>query len=278
MNRPYNITAKTMGWRAAQLITELNAQRRSTFTLADVERITGLIQVSARSLVSKARRRGLVTRLKPGLYSLVPFELGHATEYIGDPYLLVEDLVADQTHYLAYATAFELHRMVTQPTFTIYVSCLRPPRRQTVGGYSYRFVRTTPQQIFGLTKLWITKEKSVTISDMERTIIDGLRYPLYANGVSEVAKGLWIKRTDLSVTTLVEYAMRLNVGAVIRRLGYLLELFELADAATLGQLRQPLTATYQRLDPVFPAGGPHLSRWKLQLNVAPEELLAVRST
>ncbi len=70
---------KTMGTRAAQLITELNERRRSTFTLADVESITGLPQATARSLVSKVRRRGLVTRLKPGLYSLVPFELGRAT-------------------------------------------------------------------------------------------------------------------------------------------------------------------------------------------------------
>jgi predicted transcriptional regulator of viral defense system len=211
-----------MGPRTAQLITELNERRRTSFTLADVESITGLTHVNARSLVSKARRRGLIARLKPGLYSLVPFELGHATEHVGDPYLLAEDLIGDQPHYLSHASAFELHRMVTQPTFTIYASCVRPLRPQTVGGYDYRFVRITQQQIFGLTKIWITKEKAVTVSDMERTIIDGLRQPLYANGISEVAKGLWIKRDSLSVATLIEYAKRLNVGAVISRLGYLL--------------------------------------------------------
>jgi len=278
MEFQYNSTLKTMGSRAAQLITELNERRQSTFTLADVESITGLPQAAARSLVSKARRRGLVTLLKPGLYSLVPFELGHATEHVGDPYLLAEDLIGDQTHYLSHASALELHRMVTQPTFTIYASCVRPMRSQTVGGYDYRFIHIAQQQIFGLTKVWITKEKAVTVSDIERTIIDGLRQPLYAGGVSEVAKGLWIKRDSLSVARLIQYANRLNIGAITRRLGYLLELYELADAATLDPLRRSLTATYQRLDPVLPASGPHVARWRLQLNVSPEELRAVRST
>ena len=37
-----------------------------------------------------------------------------------------------------------------------------------------------------------------------------------------------------------------------------------------------LTATYQRLDPLLPAEGAFLSRWRLQLNVTPEELDTVR--
>jgi predicted transcriptional regulator of viral defense system len=37
-----------------------------------------------------------------------------------------------------------------------------------------------------------------------------------------------------------------------------------------------LTATYQRLDPLLPAEGVFLSRWRLQLNVTPEELDTVR--
>lgn len=278
MEHQYNPSLKTMGSRAAQLITELNERRRLTFTLADVESITGLSQASARSLISKMRRRGLVTRLKPGLYNLVPFELGHATEHIGDPYLLAEDLIGYQPHYLSHASALELHRMATQPTFTIYASCVRPLRAQTVGGYDYRFIRVAQQQIFGLTKIWVTKERAVTVSDVERTIIDGLRQPLYAGGVSEVAKGLWMKRSNLSVATLIQYARRLNIGAITRRLGYLLELYELADATTLDALRHSLTATYQRLDPVLPASGPHVARWRLQLNISPEELRAVRST
>ena len=114
------------------------------------------------------------------------------------------------------------------------------------------------------------------ISDMERTIIDCLQHPAFAGGVTEVARGLWMKRDELKVERLMEYAKRLGVGAVVRRLGYLLEYYGMGDASMLESFRSTLTATYQRLDPVLPAEGSFLSRWRLQQNVTPDELDAVR--
>jgi len=278
MKTQYNSNLKTLGPRTAGLITELYERNRPTFTLTDIESITGLSKTAARSLISKARRRGLVTRLKPGLYSLVPFELGRATEHVGDPYLLAEEITGKDSHYISHGSAFELHRMVTQPMYVTYVSSVRHIRPQRIGGYDYRFIHIDKSEIFGLTKTWISKEKAVMVSDLERTIIDGLRQPAYVGGITEVAKGLWMKRDDISTETLAQYAKRLSVGAVIRRLGYLLELYELAESRVLDSLRRSLSATYQRLDPVLPAGGPFLARWRLQLNVSPDELRALRST
>jgi predicted transcriptional regulator of viral defense system len=268
--------SKTLGPRSAQLIMELYERRKTTFALADVSAITGLSPSAARNLVHQAQQRGLVTRLKPGLYNLVPFELGWATEYVDSPYLIAGELVGEAEYFLSHGTAFELHRMVTQPNFTVYVSCTRRVRPQTVGGYDFRFIRLSAEQIFGVEKNWIDKERSVVISDRERTILDGLRHPAFVGGITEVAKGLWMKRAELNLPRLVEYAHRLDVGAGVRRLGYLLEHYDLADAATLDSLRAMLTATYQRFDPLLPAEGPFIARWRVQLNVTPEELDAVR--
>jgi predicted transcriptional regulator of viral defense system len=52
----------------------------------------------------------------------------------------------------------------------------------------------------------------------------------------------------------------------------------MAAAPDLGRLRNGLTATYVRLDPALPAEGKRLRRWRLQLNVDPEELRAVVRT
>jgi len=274
--KKYNLPTKTLGPRSAQLITELNELRRSTFNLADVASITGLSAAAARNLVHKAQQRGLVTRLKPGLYNLVPFELGRATEHIDSPYLIARELAGVAPYFLSHGTALELHRMVTQPNFTIYVSCTRRVRPQIVGGYDFRFVHITAEQSFGVTKHWVDKERFVMISDIERTIIDGLRHPALVGGITEVAKGICMQRHILKIDRLVDYAQRLGNGAVVRRLGYLLEHFGLADASALKTLHDMLTATYQRLDPLLPAEGAFLSRWRIQLNVAPEELDTVR--
>ena len=276
LSEKYHSQTKTLGPRAAQLFTELNELRRSTFTLVDVGAITGLSPAAARNLVHKAQQRGLVTRLKPGLYNLVPFELGRATEHVDSPYLIARELAGLAPYFLSHGTALELHRMVTQPNFTVYVSCMRRVRPQLVGGYDFRFVHITAEREFGTMKHWIDKERFVMISDIERTIVDGLRHPAYAGGIPEVAKGLWMKRADLKIDRLIVYAKRLGVGAVVRRLGYLLEHYGLADTSALEPLLGLLTATYQRLDPLLPANGAFLSRWRLQLNVAPDELDAVR--
>lgn len=276
MSEKYHIQTKTLGPRAAQLITELNELRRTTFTLADVHSITGLSPAASRNLVHKAQQRGLVTRLKPGLYNLVPFELGRATEHVDNPYLIAREIAGAAPYFLSHGTAFELHRMVTQPNFTVYVSCMRRVRPQKVGGYDFRFIHIAAEQEFGVIKHWIDKERFVMISDMERTIIDGLRHPAFVGGITEVAKGLWMKRDILKMEQLVDYAKRLGIGAVVRRLGYLLEHYGLADASVLEPLHGMLTATYQRLDPLLPAEGAFLSRWRLQLNVTPEELDTVR--
>lgn len=275
MNR-YSSHFKTMGPRTAQLVTELNERGRSTFTLADVASITGLSAASCSSLVHKAQGRGLLTRLKPGLYNLVPFRMGRATEFVDDPCLIAHELVKPHRYFLSHGSAFEIHRMVTQPMLRVHVSCTRRLRAQSVGGYPFKFIQVRESQIFGTMKHWVNKQQAVIVSDPERTIIDGLRRPALVGGITEVAKGLWMRQEELNAERLVEYARRLGVGAVVRRLGYLLELYELANARTLDSLRGLLTNTYQSLDPLLPADGRHISSWRLQLNVTPEELDAVR--
>jgi len=116
------------------------------------------------------------------------------------------------------------------------------------------------------------------VSDLERTVIDGLHRPEHCGGLTEVARGLWLQREKVQVQRLVAYALRLKVGAVIRRLGYLLELYEIGPPEVLRGLQRRLTATYAALDPVLPAEGKYLRRWRVRLNVAPEELRAVVRT
>jgi len=271
-------TFKTLGSRSSTLWVELNERGHTTFSLRDVEEITGLRGSSARTLIHKAERRGLITRLRSGLYTLVPFELGRATEYVGDPYVIAREMCEGRSYFLSHATAMELHRMVTQPQFTIYVSStLRTPPR-SVHGHEYRFLTLKPADFFGLTQVWVTKQQSVTVSDKERTLLDALRQPQYAGGIPEVAKALWISRDGVKIQRLLDYAQHFSSGALRRRLGFLLELYQMASAAQLEPLRSNLTSTYDRLDPTLPKSGSFHSRWRLQLNVGIDELQAIPHT
>ncbi|MFQ5684470.1 MAG: type IV toxin-antitoxin system AbiEi family antitoxin domain-containing protein [Candidatus Binatia bacterium] len=275
MRQNHKRSLKTLGPLAAILVTTLHERNQSLFGITDVKKITGLADASARSFVRSLVERGLVTRLKPGLFVLLPFELGKETEYMGHPWLVAKALAGGKDYYLSHGTAMEVHQMVTQPQLVVYVTAIKSLRSRSIMGAEFRFILGKKKHLFGIEDHWVTKQEKVKVSDLDRTVIDGLKQPEYCGGITEVAKGLWMQRERIDPVRLVAYATRIDIGAVIRRLGFLLELYEIGASKTTEALRDRLTNTYVPLDPVLPKEGKHLHRWRLQLNVEPDELRSV---
>ena len=277
MRSKYNIP-KTLGSKAASLITMLYEEKHSIFRLKEVRKILNIGKPSAINFVRKLVNRGIATRLKPGLFILVPFELGKEREYLGEPLIVAREIVSGKGYYFSHGTAMQIHQMVTQPRLVVSASVLKPRRPVHVLGAEFQFIHTPKKYFFGVTDHWATKEAKVKVSDLEKTVIDGLRQPEYCGGLTEVAKGLWMRHQDMNHDRLIEYAKKTGIGAVIRRLGFLMELYKIGIAKNLEALHNTLTEAYMRLDPLLPAEGKFLRRWRLQLNVSSEELLAVVRT
>lgn len=269
---------KTLGPQAARLVAELHERGKTLFSHVDVEEITSLQAKSARNFVASLVQRGVASRLKPGLFILVPFELGHERDYLGSPHVVARELVGRGEYYISHASAMDLHQMVTQPQLVVYTTTPRAIRPRVVLGTEFRFVRCRPEHLFGVTDHWVTKTEKVQVSDLERTIIDGLKQSEYCGGFTEVAKGFWMRRDDIDPGKLVDYSLRLDVGAVIRRLGFLLETFEVDAPRELERLQEKVTATYAILDPLLPDEGKFMARWRLRLNVDSDELASVVRT
>jgi predicted transcriptional regulator of viral defense system len=267
----HNTTTKTLGPQAARLVVELNERGARAFTLADVERITGVGPASARSFTAALVRRGVATRVKPGLFTLVPYELGEQPAYLGDPYTLVESLVQGAPWYISHASALSLHAMTTQPEFVVRVTTPKAMRPLLTHGQRFTFIRCKFEDVWGTTDVWVGG-RTVGASDRERTVIDCLKQPEHCGGLTEAARGLWMAQSRIDPGTLVDYAIRLENGAVIRRLGYLMDTYGIGTGADLDRLRTRLTATYALADPIFEPEGRFLSKWRLRLNVTPDEL------
>ncbi len=278
-----NHTLKTLGPLAGRLVATLYSRHRPIFHFHEAAEILGN-RAPASKVLSQLINNGVVTRLKSGTFSLVPFELGFEREYLGNPYIVARELVLGghkdikEEYYLSYGSAFYLHQMVTQPQFIVYISSPRMLRSQTIQGTEFRFVRCKREDLFGITEMWIDKNEKIHVSDLERTLLDGLKQPAYCGGFSEVAKGFSIKCQAIDPQKLIDYAVQLDVGAVNRRLGYLMELYNIGSRIHWEFLQTTLTSTYQLLDPELPAEGRHIAKWRLRLNIPQEELLAIRGT
>jgi predicted transcriptional regulator of viral defense system len=283
MQKNSNNMFKTLGPLAARLVTTLYSRNRQIFHFQEAEEILGG-RAPASKVLSQLINNGIATRLKSGTFRLVPFELGFEREYLGNPYIVGRELILSghkgikEQYYLSYSAAFDLHQMVTQPQLIVYVSSPRMMRSQTIQGTEFRFVRCKKDDLFGITEIWIDKNEKVFVSDLERTLLDGLRHPAYCGGFSEVAKAFSIKHQAIDPQKLIDYAVKLDVGAVIRRLGFIMKLYQIGTRIHWEFLQTKLTSTYQLLDPELPAEGPHIAMWRLRLNIPQEELLAIRGT
>ena len=116
------------------------------------------------------------------------------------------------------------------------------------------------------------------MSDLERTLLDGVKLPGYCGGMIEVAKAFSIKHDQIDPQKVIDYAAKLDVGAVYRRLGFLMELYQIGDRIYWEFLQTKLTRTYQLLDPDLPQEGHHIAKWRLRLNISEDELIAIRGT
>jgi len=268
---------KTVGNQMASLLSALYDRAQTTFTLADAVEITGLRPALASSLLIKPPSAGWFSHLKRGVFVLVPPELGSATDYSGNPYLVAAAPRWRRAQFHLARFAMEIHRMVTQPQFVTFTSSTKRIPNRTLAGTEFRFVSNQPNHLFRHDQTLGDQTGICGISDLERTVIDGLRQPEYCGGVTEVAKALWI-----GGRTCNKQARRLR-PAFGRRSSRTppwiraVELYGIAPKWRLARLRRVLTLTYLPLDQSS-REGPHVAHWRLQLNISPEELEGVRTT
>jgi predicted transcriptional regulator of viral defense system len=133
-----------------------------------------------------------------------------------------------------------------------------------VGDTLYHFVQVKSERYFGTEMIWI-QEARVTITDPERTLLDGLSMPQYCGDFAEVLHAFKVRGDELDVKQIVEYACRLDT-ATAKRLGWVLE-SQGVDPAFLEPLSGIPIKGYRKLDPTGPRKGSCNRRWMIQENL-----------
>ena len=106
---------------------------------------------------------------------------------------------------------------------------------------------------------------------MEKTFIDCLFKPDYAGGIVEIAKAMYSSKEKIKYNTLLEYAKKFDSQAVIKRLGFLLEMLNI-NSEIINDLQKIKTASYVVLDTELPKVGKRNSRWSIQQNLETETI------
>jgi predicted transcriptional regulator of viral defense system len=219
-------------------------------------------------------KRGLLMRLKAGVYYIIPYE-EDAESFMPDWHSVAEYLVSSASgrHYIGYYSALQIHDLISQPSLKeqIVVSKQIRPSKIKIKNVRFQFIYHNEKHFFGAKKIWIDSFNQVSCSDLEKTFIDCLFKPEYAGGVVETARAIYASREKIKFDKLLDYAVRFASQAVIKRLGFLLEILDF-NHEIIGELERIKTASYVVLDTELPRAGKRISRWSIQQNLETETI------
>jgi predicted transcriptional regulator of viral defense system len=266
------MSTKTLGPKTALLFTKLSDRDQRVFDLTTAAELMGVDRPHAVDILHLAAKRGLITQIQRGIYNLVPFELGSASFHLENRYAIVAASMLGKPYYLSHGSALDLHGLVTQPSFEIYVSITNRLAKRNQGGATVHFVKTLEPNFFGYALHDLGNNQKVFVSDLERSLIDGFMRSKYCGGMVEVAKAVFMSKSRINLKKLVAYARRMNTNAAIRRLGFVLETLGLGDKALLADLQTGLPIGVVKLDQELSLEGARNSKWGLRLNVSAEEI------
>lgn len=261
------------------LLSYFHEQNRACFDYAEAFNALPKSKDGAvRELLSDMTRRGLLMRLKESVYYIIPYEQ-NSESFMPDWHLIAENLVKGAGHYIGYYSALQIHNLITQPSLKeqIVVSKQIRPSVIKIKNVSFQFIYHNESHFFGAKKIWIDNFNKVECSDLEKTIIDCLFKPEYAGGIVEVARAIYMSKDKIKFDTLLDYTKKFKSQAVIKRLGFLLELLEI-NHNIIEKLQKVKTASYVLLDTELPKSGKLISRWSIQQNVETETIKSAINT
>jgi len=264
---------KYISKQSNKLLSYFNEKDNKCFNYSQAsEALPHSSESAIKQLLSDMTKRGLLMRLKKGLYYVIPYEQ-EAKTFMPDWHLIAEYLVKDAEHYIGYYSALQIHNLITQPSLKeqIVVSKQIRPSSIKIKEVPFQFIYHNEKHFFGLKKIWIDSFNKVICSDLEKTFIDCLFKPDYAGGIVEVARAIYISQDKINYSKLLEYSEKFQSQAVIKRLGFLLETLEI-NTNILEELQKAKTKSYILLDTELPKTGKMISRWNIQQNLEAETI------
>lgn len=219
------------------------------------------------------RRTGWIVSLRRGLYALSSTVPGVTPAHEFEIAMALVDPAA-----ISHWSALHHHGLTEQSPRKVFVLTTTEasvPRTRgakakhvhrgfPVGGTSYQFIQVKPERFFGTEKVWVD-EARVTITDPERTLLDGLSMPQYCGGLAEVLHAFQVRGADLNLSRIIEYALALDAAAA-KRVGWVLE-HQGVNPSKLERLVALPIKGYRKLDAKGPRKGPCNTRWMIQENL-----------
>lgn len=273
------IYAQTKGVKLLESIVEKIGPIFSIDEARPLATAHGMSPQDLRWTLHSLSRSSWITRIKRGVYAiqspLFPEEL--------HPFAVAAALVEPMA--ISHWSALAHHGLTTQIPPMVQASTpkkvVTPEMREgeadrprgravwTVMDIEFEFIYVGTERFFGFQKEWVSRWHRVSVTDRERTLLDMVARQDLFGGLESAVETFQRYGETVDINRLVEYALRYDMGSLIKRLGWLLDETGVSEN-DLRRLEDYPVTTYYRLDPGRPRSGPFNSRWHIINNLIGE--------
>lgn len=262
---------KGLSKKETQILAKLSSSGKRFITIEDIENTVDCSHDNAKRIASDLSKKKWLERVERGKYLIVPLEAGEKGLYTEHEFLIASQLM--KPYYIGYWSALNFHDLTEQVPYTVFVATTKRKKDLDLHGVDYKFVTLTESKFFGFEE-YSFAGGAVKISSPEKTLIDSLDHLKYSGGLEEVSKAFANAEGEISREHLVECAVKLDNGSVLKRLLYLLDLLEIELSKKLREkLKDNFTTGFALLDPTKKDTGTLRRKWRVKINVPEEKII-----
>ncbi len=213
------------------------------FRTKDLMLLLGIKTEKAYNLIKALKRKNAIETVKAGLYALQG-----TNELIMGSYL-------NWPSYVSFWSALSYYHYTDQLPKTIFYASTKYRKKTN----NYKYIAIAKKRFFGYAKIG-----NIIIAEREKAIIDSLLFPKYVGGIKELISCMEKSINELNKEKLLDYAMKMKSKAVLRRLGFILEL--IGFNGILKKIRINIGKGYELLDPSLNKRSNLNKKWLLDIN------------
>ncbi len=257
-----------LGPKEAEFLIRMAGEKNGIFTFTDA-----LAFWKIRAYTTKVLHRlvikGWLERVTRGTYMVIPLEAGLQREWAEEG-LAIASYLAKRVA-VAYWSALHYWHMTEQMPRVVFVQTPKRTSRRMRNslGISFRFVTVQEHKFFGIVTSSING-REIQVTNREKTLIDAADRPDLSGGIVQLTEALRSSCSDIDWKRMDDYLEQFRVGAVAKRIGYLVETMNLPIPKLrehLAHWQSMLSAGVSSLEPGAGDSGRIVTKWGLRVNV-----------
>ncbi|MFW5847191.1 MAG: type IV toxin-antitoxin system AbiEi family antitoxin domain-containing protein [Nanoarchaeota archaeon] len=213
------------------------------FKVSDIEKLLEVNKQKAYNIIKSLKKKGAIISVGKGkftLYGTNEFEIASELNF---------------PSYISFWTALNYYGFSDNTPKKIFIATTKYSKEIK----NFKFVTLSKKKFFGYTSIG-----KITIAEKEKSIIDSLLFPKYSGGIKEIKTSLEKAVEEIEIKKLIDFAIKTDSKAVIRRLGFLLEKLKIKYPKKIEKL---IGKGYELLDPSLEKKNNLNKKWLLDINI-----------